>query len=150
MVRVRTRPFTRHKRTSDWDAGEPLGGFDVEDLSDSVVWPKYDRRGYKAILVTFYSSDHCRLGHGRLVVMYHSDPPEELAAGMISTIYPTSGETRKMRLTAMEMAISASVTVSIGELMKGVLRVILRVILPSTVTPLAAKSILPGRSKKSL
>jgi hypothetical protein len=53
-------------------------------------------------------------------------------------------------LTAMEIAIWASVTVSIGLLIKGVLRVTFLVIRLSVRTSEAGKSILPGKRRKSL
>jgi hypothetical protein len=53
-------------------------------------------------------------------------------------------------LTAMAIAISLSVTVSIGLLMNGVLSTTFFVIRLSVTTSDAGKSILPGRSKKSL
>jgi hypothetical protein len=84
-----------------------------------------------------------------LVVVNDSDSSQELTKGVVSA-FPIDEKTNEMELTAIEIAMSASVTVSIGELTKGVLRVILRVILVSTVTSLAAKSILAGRSRKSL
>jgi hypothetical protein len=57
---------------------------------------------------------------------------------------------KKGVLTAMLMAISPSVTVSIGLLINGVLRTTFLVILLSVETSLAAKSIFPGKSRKSL
>ena len=54
------------------------------------------------------------------------------------------------RLTAIEIAISPSVTVSIGLLMKGVFRVTFLVIRLSVITSWAAKSIFPGRRRISL
>lgn len=49
----------------------------------------------------------------------------------------------------MLIAISPSVTVSIGLLIKGVLSVTLRVIRLSAMTSEAAKSIFPGNMRKS-
>ena len=54
------------------------------------------------------------------------------------------------QLTARAIAISLSVTVSIGLLMNGVLSTTLRVMRLSVETSCAAKSILPGRRRKSL
>lgn len=85
-----------------------------------------------------------------MVVVYDPDSSQELTKGVVSAFFTVDEKINEIGLTAMEIAISASVTVSIGELTKGVLRVILRVILVSTVTSLAAKVILPGRSRKSL
>lgn len=75
-----------------------------------------------------------------------SDSSQKLTRSVVSAISTIGGG----QLTAIEIAMSPSVTVSIGELTKGVLRVILRVILVPKVTSLAANSILPGRSRKSL
>ena len=55
-----------------------------------------------------------------------------------------------MLLTAMLIAMSVSVTVSIGELMNGVLRTTFLVIRLSVTTSEAENSILPGRMRKSL
>ena len=50
-----------------------------------MVGPKHNGRSDEAVLVTFDSSDHCCLGCGRLIVVYHSDPPEKLTEGVVST-----------------------------------------------------------------
>ena len=52
----------QRRRTGDWDARETLGGFDIEDLFDPVVWPQHNGRGDEAVLVTLDGSNHCRLG----------------------------------------------------------------------------------------
>ena len=97
--------------------------------------------------MALHGADHGGLRGGGLVVVDHAAAAEELddtRVGMGTSI-DTEGE-----LTAMCIAMSVSVTVSIGELMKGVLRTTLRVILLSVTTCCAAKSILPGRMRKSL
>lgn len=50
----------------------------------------------------------------------------------------------------MAMAISVSVTVSMGDETNGVLSEVLRVMGLSSATPLAGKSMWPGRTRKSL
>jgi hypothetical protein len=57
---------------------------------------------------------------------------------------------KQVLLTAREIAISLSVTVSIGLLKNGVLSTTLRVTRVSVITSAGEKSILPGRIRKSL
>ena len=60
---VRCHPHSQ-ERTSNRDARGALGGFDIKDFFDHVVWPQHNRRGDKAVFVTLDGSDHRRLGRG--------------------------------------------------------------------------------------
>jgi hypothetical protein len=101
--------------------------------------------------VSLYGSDHGRLRFGRLIVMDNANASEELNdKGHATGERGIEMYRVKRRLTAIDMAILSSVTVSMGLLMKGVFRETLRVIWVSVMALEAGKSIFPGRRRKSL
>ena len=71
-----------------------MGSFDIEDFFDRVIGPQHNRRGNEAVLVTLDGPDHCRLGRGRLVVMYHPDSSQKLTKSVVGT-FPNIGRNQR-------------------------------------------------------
>ena len=157
MIARRTSPTTplqlhqtlNRSLTRYGDSSKAQPFFDIKNVLDQMVGGKNDGVGDKTVFVPLDRTDHLSLARRRLVVMDNTYTALKLQGGERSRTQNPKGQ-RSRQLTANAMAMSLSVTVSMGELMKGVLRTTLRVMRLSVDVSLAAKSIFPGRRRKSL
>ena len=137
--------------TCDGDTTKSKPCLDIQDVFHSMRRGKDHGIGNEPILVAFDRPDHGSLRRRTLIMMYDTNATKELKSKTQTQIALNKAPfADSCMLTAIAIAISPSVTVSIGLLMNGVLSTTFLVIRLSITTSDAGKSILPGRSKKSL